>query len=154
MRERLDFFASLTLTQSDIRKIMTHLDEEGYSVGKYLGNILITPLFSTSESIARIRTLHDSHGSKIMFDCGGYYVQTGKLTYSELYYPLLQYYLANQWLIFMPCQTTFLLPMTVLTKFGQRCRRLFALAPCSLPNSRQIFKSAPCQLSRVTHTNK
>lgn len=97
MRRKLEFFASLTLTQSDIRKIVSYLVQECYPVDKYLGHALITPLFSSEESTTRVRALHDKYGSETMFDSGGYYVQTGKLTYSELYYPLLKYYLENQW---------------------------------------------------------
>lgn len=97
MRPQLDFFASLTLTQSDIRKIVAYLVQEDYPVEKYLGQVLITPLFSTIESLNRVRSLKEQYGSSIMFDSGGYYVQTGKLSYSDLYYPLLKYYLANDW---------------------------------------------------------
>lgn len=97
MRPRLDFYASLTLTQSDIRKIAHHLSREQYSLTDYLSHILITPLFSSKESMDRVRALKDRFGAEVMFDSGGYYVQTGKLEYSELYFPLLTYYLENQW---------------------------------------------------------
>ena len=97
MRHRLDFYTSLTLTQSDIRKIVDHLQREEYMLQDYLGQVLITPLFSSQESMNRVRGLKERNGSRVMFDSGGYYVQTGKLTYSELYYPLLTYYLEHQW---------------------------------------------------------
>lgn len=96
MRNRLNFYASLTLTQSDIRKIVNHFVREDYPLEEYLGHILITPLFSSEESLARIQALQEI-GANVMFDSGGYYVQTGKLQYYELYYPLLSYYQKNQW---------------------------------------------------------
>lgn len=97
MRKNLNFFASLTLTQSDICKIENHLVNSDYSVSNYLSHILITPLFASQESLARVKSLKQKHDSIVMFDSGGYYVQIGKLSYSELYYPLLQFYLDNQW---------------------------------------------------------
>lgn len=97
MRERLHFFSSLTLTQSDIYKIVTHLEQEGHAVERFLGRILVTPLLASKETMTRVFDLQGSFGSEVMFDSGGYYVQTGKLSYDELYYPLLRYYLQNQW---------------------------------------------------------
>lgn len=96
MRNWLEFYASLTLTQSDIRKIVNHLIREGYPPDNYLGHILITPLFSSEESLGRVQALQET-GAEVMFDSGGYYVQTGKLRYHELYYPLLTCYQQNQW---------------------------------------------------------
>lgn len=96
MRNRLDFYASLTLTQSDIRKIAGHFVKRNYPLNDYLGRILITPLFASDKSLSRVRALQES-GAKVMFDSGGYYVQTGKLKYHELYYPLLSCYLENPW---------------------------------------------------------
>lgn len=97
MRGNLHFFSSLTLTQSDIYKIVTYLEQGKYAVGQILGHVLVTPLFSSEETMGRIRDLQTIYGAEIMFDSGGYYVQTGKLDYTELYYPLLKYYLQNQW---------------------------------------------------------
>lgn len=97
MRGNLHFFSSLTLTQSDIYKITTYLEQGGYAVEQFLGRILVTPLFASKETMARVFDLRTSFGSEVMFDSGGYYVQTGKMNYADLYYPLLKYYLQNQW---------------------------------------------------------
>ena len=91
------FFTSLTLTPSDIRKITGLLTSEGMAVSDYLDNILVTPLFVATESLKRIHKLRSQYGTKVMFDSGGYYVQIGRLQYSELYYPLLQFYIDNDW---------------------------------------------------------
>lgn len=97
MRDDLLFFSSLTLTQSDIRKIVGSIKEVGLEVTDYLDNVLVSPLFSSEESLVRIKQLKERFGTRIMFDSGGYFVQTGKITYDELYYPLLKFYLNNQW---------------------------------------------------------
>lgn len=87
----------MTLTQSDIRKIARLLARHQYPLASYLSHILITPLFASEESLDRVVKLKRDHGATVMFDSGGYYVQSGKLSYIELYYPLLQVYLKNRW---------------------------------------------------------
>ncbi len=92
----LNFFTALTLCPSDIRKIRHLLDIHRIDTNP-LRHILITPLFAPPESLKLVQALKERNGSTIMFDSGGYYVQVGKLTYQELYYPLLEFYKANQW---------------------------------------------------------
>jgi hypothetical protein len=139
MRAQLDFFASLTLTQSDIRKIVTCLIQEGYPVEKYLGHLLITPLFCTAESIDRVRSLQEQYRAEIMFDSGGYYVQTGKLAYSELYYPLLKYYLANDW------ADVYVLPDHVPTA-QDSTGEVWAKVEATVDFSRRFFDELPVHL--------
>ncbi|GAB4528646.1 MAG: hypothetical protein Kow0063_04980 [Anaerolineae bacterium] len=92
----LQFSTTLTLCPSDIRKICQLLDEHDIAATP-LKHILVTPLFVQKESLQRIKAIKEQQGSTIMFDSGGYYVQIGKLTYEELYYPLLQFYRENPW---------------------------------------------------------
>ena len=92
----LRFITALTLCPSDIRKIY-HLLGEHEVESSPLRHILVTPLFAPEESLKRIRAIKEQYGSTVTFDSGGYYVQTGKLTYEELYYPLLQFYRDNPW---------------------------------------------------------
>jgi len=92
----LQFFTALTLCPSDIRKICELLDKHKI-VPNPLRHILVTPLFVQRESLQRIAAIRERQGSIVMFDSGGYYVQIGKLTYEELYYPLLQFYRENPW---------------------------------------------------------
>ncbi len=91
----LNFFTALSLVPSDIKKIcnllMSHKIDRSL-----LAHILVTPLFVSGISLKQIRQLKEQ-GSKVMFDSGGYYVQIGRLTYYELYYPLLQFYRRNKW---------------------------------------------------------
>lgn len=92
----LNFFTALTLCPSDIQKIV-HLLGEHHVGTNPLTHILVTPLFSPHRSLTLIKDLKEQRGSVIMFDSGGYYVQVGKLTYQQLYYPLLEFYKANPW---------------------------------------------------------
>jgi queuine/archaeosine tRNA-ribosyltransferase len=92
----LRFLTALTLCPSDIRKIRRLLDTQGITTNP-LKHILVTPLFVHDESLRQIAALKHSQGSTVMFDSGGYYVQIGKMTYEELYYPLLQFYRENTW---------------------------------------------------------
>lgn len=92
-----DFITSLTLCPSDIRKILNLLRTNQVPVATGLKNILVTPLFVQEESLFQIRALKEAADAVVMFDSGGYYVQTGRLTYTELYLPLLQFYRLNPW---------------------------------------------------------
>lgn len=92
----LRFLATLTLCPSDIRKIRSLLSTENVAANP-LHDILITPLFASMDSLKLVRELKEREQSRVMFDSGGYYVQVGKMTYQQLYYPLLEYYKANPW---------------------------------------------------------
>lgn len=91
----LRFIVSLSLCPSDIRKIRRMLYSSDIKV-RPLQSVLVTPHFVNEESLSLVRELKDS-GAIVYFDSGGYYVQVGRMTYEELYYPLLQHYLANPW---------------------------------------------------------
>lgn len=92
---KLEFVASMTVCPSDIKKIKYHLNLANTSA-KPLKNILITPLFVNYKSLEMAREL-TNEGSEVFFDSGGYYVQMGKLSYHELYMPLLNIYKSNRW---------------------------------------------------------
>lgn len=92
----LKFFTALTLCPSDIRKIRRLFKE--YEVDSTpLDNILVTPLFIQEDSLGLIQRIKSEQDTTVMFDSGGYYVQIGRLTYQELYYPLLKFYKNNRW---------------------------------------------------------
>lgn len=91
----LDFIVALSLAPSDIIKIRNLIKIYRVDSG-LLAHILVTPLFVSEHSLSQIRELKNQ-GSRIMFDSGGYYVQIGRLSYYELYYPLLQFYRENTW---------------------------------------------------------
>ncbi|HMR68238.1 MAG TPA: hypothetical protein PKE64_29865 [Anaerolineae bacterium] len=95
MNKLLDFFAALSLVPSDITK-MRGLLKKYLIQTEVFKNVLITPLFVSKQSINQIRDLKERE-SFVLFDSGGYYVQIGRLSYHELYYPLLQFYRENTW---------------------------------------------------------
>jgi hypothetical protein len=92
----LRFIISLTLNPSWIYKLIVNLEKENI-LRETIRDILITPLFANQRSLNLVQKLKNEHNSTVMFDSGGYYVQIGKLTYDELYYPLLKFYRSNQW---------------------------------------------------------
>ncbi|NOG48220.1 MAG: hypothetical protein HND48_01310 [Chloroflexi bacterium] len=104
---RLEFVASLTVCPSDIRKIQKHLSMAEHPLNP-LRHVLITPLFANRGSLDLVNEM-SQRGTRVMFDSGGYYVQTGRVTYEELFYPLLEVFLANPW------AQTFVLPDNVPT---------------------------------------
>jgi len=91
----LQFVASMTICESDIRKIQANLTIAEAAVNP-LKNMLITPLFANKGSMRFMESMAQE-GSNIFFDSGGYYVQIGRMRYEELYMPLLQTYIANPW---------------------------------------------------------
>ncbi len=92
----LEFYTSLTLCLSDLEKLLGRLEASGAPLSA-MRRILVTPLFMQRESLDRVRSMRETLGSTVLFDSGGYYVQTGRLDYEALYYPLLQCYRANSW---------------------------------------------------------
>lgn len=87
--------ASMTVCASDIRKIIARLEQAKPKVDP-LENILVTPLFMGKDALYLVKELA-SAGKSVTFDSGGYYVQTGKIDYADLFYPLLSIYIANPW---------------------------------------------------------
>jgi len=85
----------MTVCASDIRKIRKNL-EIAQPKADPLRNILVTPFFAGNETMRMMRDLA-YEGKRIMFDSGGYYVQTGKIGYDDLFYPLLKIYQQNEW---------------------------------------------------------
>lgn len=85
----------MTVCASDIKKIRKNLQIANPSVNP-LKNILVTPYFMSRRSLRLIHELA-LEGCSVMFDSGGYYVQTGRIFYEDLFYPLLQIYHENTW---------------------------------------------------------
>src|SRR6266498_360219 len=93
----LRFHASLTVCPSDIHKITHYAQALSRSSSDLLAHVLVTPFATSDRSLRLIEGMQQSRGSVVMFDSGGYYVQTGKLSYSALYYKLLTTYKAEPW---------------------------------------------------------
>jgi hypothetical protein len=93
----LEFVASMTVCQSDVRKIKSALEADKRT-NDPLKNILVTPLFMSKGAINAIRgLLNHTPQRRMFFDSGGYYVQMGRLKYEDLYSPLMQTYRDNLW---------------------------------------------------------
>lgn len=91
----LEFVATMTTCPSKIRKICHNIRLASLPINP-LKCVLITPLFASIQSLDLVREMADA-GSCVMFDSGGYYVQTGRLSYDELFYPLLAAYETHRW---------------------------------------------------------
>jgi hypothetical protein len=91
----LTFFASLTDSPSVIVNLQRCMSAPGVSV-RPLDAVLTSPLFVSPRSLDLLRQMSDQ-GARILFDSGGYYVQTGRIRYEELYMPLLDTYRAHDW---------------------------------------------------------
>ncbi len=62
--------------------------------------ILVTPLMVTPFTLRLARDLCESTGVPILFDSGGYAVQTGRLDYFEMYSRLIEMYRRERWASF------------------------------------------------------
>lgn len=90
---------SLTIDASLLRKLLRLWDASGDSRNPFAA-VLITPLFAEPSTLSLVREeLKEKRGSIIYFDSGGYYAQQGKISFTELYCKLRDYYLdaANRW---------------------------------------------------------
>src|SRR5690554_2724734 len=93
----MNFVASITRRASEIKKIRELWHQSGDNRNP-LERVLITPLFTPKSSIKLIRSLRESGEIReVIFDSGGYYVQTGRISYEEMYQQLLVFYRDNQW---------------------------------------------------------
>jgi len=59
--------------------------------------VLVTPLMVTRFTLRLARELHEETGVPILFDSGGYAVQTGRLDYFEMYSRLIGLYRRERW---------------------------------------------------------
>lgn len=150
-KQTLEFVASLTVCPSDIRKILETLAETSTQVDP-LKNILITPLFANKGSLARVQEMGES-GKRVIFDSGGYYVQTGRLSYEELFYPLLKIYQLHRW------ASVYVLPDHVPTSQDSAETVTFKVEN-TLRTSRLFFENMPDDLKPLAmpvvhgHTTK
>lgn len=94
-RHQIRFFASLTINTNSIKRIQQKLAEAN-SVHQPLASVLTTPMFSGPSALNSIREMK-ANGHQVMFDSGGYYVQTGRISYDVLYRRLMGIYEEHQW---------------------------------------------------------
>lgn len=92
----IEFVVSLTDSPRNIIKLISKWNESGDGRNPF-ASVLITPLFASNSTLEIVKCLKESHGSKIYFDSGGFWVQRGKVSYRELYGQLLDFYKENRW---------------------------------------------------------
>jgi len=90
---------SLTIDASLLRKLLRLWDASGDGRDPFAA-VLITPLFAEPSTLSLVRKeLKEKRGSIIYFDSSGYYAQQGKISFTDLYCKLRDYYsdTANRW---------------------------------------------------------
>jgi len=93
----MQFIASITRDPDNIRKLL-RLWAEGGDKRNPFTHVLITPLFAHPRSLAMIRDMKAAGQiEQVYFDSGGYFVQTGRIDYYEMYWQLLRFYKVNDW---------------------------------------------------------
>lgn len=93
----MQFIASITREPYQIRKLL-RLWLEGGDKRNPFARVLITPLFTHPRSLTLIRDMKATGQiEQVYFDSGGYFVQTGRIDYYEMYWRLLRFYEANDW---------------------------------------------------------
>lgn len=91
------FVASLTRGASELKRMLALWQESG-DLRNPFANVLITPLFMPSSGMRIIRDWKECGIiEQLYFDSGGYYVQMGRISYVDLYYPLLDLYKRENW---------------------------------------------------------
>ena len=98
------FFASATIGPGEIRKIyeLWHTSAHDFHWPRGKPNpfqrLLISPALANPTTLDFVRELkRTGETEKVMFDSGGFFVQKGDITYSELYSKLLDIYLMEDW---------------------------------------------------------
>ena len=99
-----EFYASLTIGLKEIETLHTLWHKESHKFDWQFGvpnpfrRVLISPLVASRSTLDFVRKLKESGETEVvMFDSGGYFVQTGKLSYSVLYQQLKRCYRQEDW---------------------------------------------------------
>jgi len=91
------FVASLTRGAGELLAMQKLWKESGDSRQPF-ENVLITPLFMPPSGFKLIRDWREQGIiRRLYFDSGGFYVQMGRISYNDLYYPLLDLYRRERW---------------------------------------------------------
>jgi len=92
----MQFVVSAASKTSDIQLLHQTFAHCG-GTPSHVGAVLITPLFCTRLTLTLSQRLQEEFGTPIMFDSGGYAVQTGRIDYFEMYALLLELYRRERW---------------------------------------------------------
>jgi len=91
----MDFYAALSVSRDQIRKIASRLLDR-YGSMEPLQNIIFTPIATGDTTHETIHELNELYDISLMYDSGGYEVQTGNLEFDELLKYLIGYYEDHQ----------------------------------------------------------
>lgn len=94
-RHQIRFVASLTINPGGVRRLREKLAQSATRHNP-LEHVLTTPILAGPKALGAIRELKEA-GHSVMFDSGGYYVQTGRIEYETLYSRLHKVYQEHQW---------------------------------------------------------
>lgn len=90
------FFTGLTGDPNQVRKIVKMWFETGDKRDPF-SHVIITPIFAKPNMIEITLNLKKEKGATVIFDSGGYQVQTGRITYEELFDRLVLLYKKHSW---------------------------------------------------------
>lgn len=91
----MKFYASMTVSPSLVDKLYSELNDRYGSLDP-LKPLIYTPI-ATSEKLTNTFRELSEEGFKIMFDSGGYHVQTNNGDFEELYKFIMPFYEENEW---------------------------------------------------------
>ena len=91
----MKLYSSLTVSPATVDKFVSTL-EERYGSIKPLDPLIYTPIATGPTLTDKIQSLSE-RGVTVMFDSGGYHVQTNNGDYDELYNFIMPFYEENQW---------------------------------------------------------
>lgn len=87
----MKFYAALSVSRGQIRQVGSRLLNQ-YGTTDPIGNIIFTPIATGQTSHEAIHDLADKLDISLMYDSGGYEVQTGDLEFDDLLGYLHEYY--------------------------------------------------------------
>jgi hypothetical protein len=92
----MQFVNAITRRPGEVARVH-RLWQEGGDPRNPFAHLLTTPVGSTEGQLRAVRALVEASGARLTFDSGGFYVQTGRLSYDALYGLLLDVYRAQPW---------------------------------------------------------
>lgn len=91
----MEFYAALTVSRNQIRHIASRLIAQYGSI-EPIRNVIFTPISMGAASQNTLHDLRDKYDLRLMYDSGGYDVQTGDKSFDDLPQFLIDYYEAHQ----------------------------------------------------------
>jgi len=93
----MNFYLPLTISYKELRRIYKFWEKSGDPRNAF-AYVIVSPLFAPQATLEYIKQLRDAGKIKIlMFDSGGYQVQTGKIQFEDLLLHLRDLYHKHRW---------------------------------------------------------